>query len=247
MQKLVSALCITYGRYKLLEEAIESFLRQDYINKELIIVNDLAEQTLIFDHPQVKIYNFKTRFPTIGDKRNESVKLSSGEILLSWDDDDIYLPWMISKLAKEFELDTRLGFVQPNKSWCLNGDKLEYSKGWCAHTAFTKESFNAVGGYASINSGQDMNLINKLKKYLGLIRTKELMFSNEDACYIFRWNNGNYHLSGFGRDRPNRESGFNQIEKSIKSKPIEPLIKLNPHWNKDYLQLTKDFILKSKQ
>ena len=91
-EKLISALCITYGRHQLLEEALESFLRQDYPNKELIIINDLPEQTLIFEHPQVKIFNFKERFPTIGDKRNKSVEMSKGDILTSWDDDGIYLP-----------------------------------------------------------------------------------------------------------------------------------------------------------
>lgn len=241
-KKLISALCITYGRYFLLEEAIESFLKQDYSNKELIIINDLPEQTLIFNHPQVKIFNFKERFPTIGDKRNKSVELSNGEILTSWDDDDIYLPWLLSRLVKEFELNPQLGFIQPNKSWCLSGDNLGPSKGWCAHAAFTRESFNAVGGYAQINSGQDMNLLNKLKKYLKSNGAKEISFSKEEACYIFRWNNGAYHLSGFGRDKEGKVSGFNKIEQAIKSKHIEPIIELKPHWKKDYLKITRDYI-----
>jgi glycosyltransferase involved in cell wall biosynthesis len=242
-KKLISALCITYGRYFLLEEAIESFLRQDYPNKELIIVNDLPEQTLIFNHPQVKIFNFKERFPTIGDKRNKSVELSSGEILTSWDDDDVYLPWLLSRLVKEFELNPQLGFVQPDKSWCLSGDVLESTKGWCAHVAFTKKSFEAVNGYASINSGQDMNLVNKLKKYLSpKNRAKIVSFSKEEACYIFRWNNGAYHLSGFGRDKEGKVSGFDKIKQDVNSKPIEPIIELKPHWKKDYFKITRDYI-----
>ncbi|MCL4258972.1 MAG: glycosyltransferase family 2 protein, partial [Anaerolineales bacterium] len=48
----VSCICPTYGRVELLEEAIESFLRQDYPGqKELIVLNDYAGQTLHFDHP----------------------------------------------------------------------------------------------------------------------------------------------------------------------------------------------------
>ena len=41
----VSCICLTYGRVALLEEAIFSFLQQDYAGvKELIVLNDLAER-----------------------------------------------------------------------------------------------------------------------------------------------------------------------------------------------------------
>ena len=48
---LVSCICPTYNRpprhQHLLEEAIASFLRQDYPNKELIVLNDCPGQELI--------------------------------------------------------------------------------------------------------------------------------------------------------------------------------------------------------
>jgi len=245
--KMISALCITYGRSHLLEEAIEAFLKQDYQNKELIIVNDLPEQKLIFDHPQVKVFNFDQRFSTIGAKRNKSVELSSGEILTSWDDDDLYLPWLLSTIVNEFEKQPNLGFIQPNKTWCLNGLNVEKSKGWCAHTAFTRESFNEVGGYKLINSGQDMDLVNRLKKHLSPAgRAKELNLTYNEACYVFRWNTGAYHLSGYGRDKEGKESGFSKIEKAIKSQKIEPQKILNPHWNHDYMGMINSFLASSK-
>ena len=52
----VSCMCLTYGRPHLLEEAVESFLRQDYRGlKELVVVNDLSDQHLAFEHPEVRI------------------------------------------------------------------------------------------------------------------------------------------------------------------------------------------------
>jgi GT2 family glycosyltransferase len=55
----ISCKCITYGRVATLEESVQSFLKQDYpADKcELIIVNDYPLQTLIFEHPQIKIVN----------------------------------------------------------------------------------------------------------------------------------------------------------------------------------------------
>ena len=65
----ISAKCITYGRVDTLEESIQSFLQQEFPGKkELIIVNDYPLQKLIFDHPEIKIYNLDETFPTIGDK-----------------------------------------------------------------------------------------------------------------------------------------------------------------------------------
>jgi len=56
---------ITYGRVEFLEESLHSFLIQDYPEKELVIVNDYPLQKLVFDHPQVRIYNLDETFKTI--------------------------------------------------------------------------------------------------------------------------------------------------------------------------------------
>ena len=62
----ISAKCITYGRTHFLEESIYSFLIQNYAGpKEMIIINDYPLQTLVFDHPEVKIINVQETFPTI--------------------------------------------------------------------------------------------------------------------------------------------------------------------------------------
>jgi hypothetical protein len=44
----VSRICLTFGRPRFLEEAIESFLRQDYPGEaELIVLNDLPRRNLL--------------------------------------------------------------------------------------------------------------------------------------------------------------------------------------------------------
>jgi hypothetical protein len=117
---LVSCICPTYNRppryQHLLEEAIASFLRQDYPNKELIVINDCPGQELICDEPGVRVVNVAERFPSIGDKLNAAVGLARGELIARWDDDDISLPWRLS-LSVE-----RLGdadYFNPRCYWFL--------------------------------------------------------------------------------------------------------------------------------
>ena len=106
----ISCKCITYGRVSTLEESIESFLKQDYPadKRELIIVNDYPLQTLIFEHPQVKVVNLVKTFETIGEKENYATELCQGDIICQWDDDDVALPNHLKNVAKHFTDDANI-------------------------------------------------------------------------------------------------------------------------------------------
>jgi Glycosyl transferase family 2 len=89
----VSCICLTYGRPELLEEAIHSFLLQEYPgDKELIVLSDFDRQQLMFEHPEVHVLNLTRRFRTVGEKANAAVALAAHDLLFVWDDDDVYLP-----------------------------------------------------------------------------------------------------------------------------------------------------------
>lgn len=50
---MISVLTLTYQRHFLLEEAIESFLRQDFSGEsEMLIINDSDKVDYIFDIPK---------------------------------------------------------------------------------------------------------------------------------------------------------------------------------------------------
>jgi len=89
-------LCVWQGRIAL-EEAVYSFLMQDYTGeKELVILNDYEEQDLIFEHPEVRIYNVKERYPTLATKMNDLLDMCKYEYLAPWAPDDICMPWRLS-------------------------------------------------------------------------------------------------------------------------------------------------------
>lgn len=93
---LVSCIMPTAKRPHYILKAIGFFERQNYPEKELIIVynenSDLPENIRVPDC--VKLV--KTNAVSIGEKRNKGCENSHGSIIVQWDDDDIYSPNRIS-------------------------------------------------------------------------------------------------------------------------------------------------------
>ena len=235
---LVSCVCSTYNRpphyQHLLEEAIASFLLQDYPNKELIVLNDCFGQELICEEPGVRVVNVAERFPSIGDKQNAAVGLARGELIAPWDDDDISLPWRLS-LSVE-----RLGdgeYFNPRCYWYLDNDGLhsDHPVGYANNASlFRRAAFEGVGGYPSVSFGTDAALD---AAFSGLAHAavdplrgdKELRRS--EWFYIYRWGVSPVHMSGRGVEDFYREVG--------KLPVVEGRFHLSPHWRRDYVAETR--------
>lgn len=69
--------------------AIRYFLRQDYPNKELVIIDDgvKAVAGLIPNDPRIRYYRLSQKLP-IGTKRNLACEAARGDLIAHWDDDD---------------------------------------------------------------------------------------------------------------------------------------------------------------
>lgn len=89
---IFSVICLTYKRNELLEECIYSVINQTLKDWELIIVNDCYTENIIYNHPQIKLFNLKEKFKTIGDKRNFGISNAKGDLIIQLDDDDFLLP-----------------------------------------------------------------------------------------------------------------------------------------------------------
>lgn len=250
----VSCMCLTYGRPHLLEEAIESFLHQDYEgNKELIVFNDLADQELVFDHPEVHIINVGKRFATVGEKRNATAALCTHEILFVWDDDDIFLPWRITYSMEMF--DPSRNFFKPSSAFVLNNGKLKgpdrnlFHSGGCWH----RKLFNLVRGYAHIGSGQDLEIEQRMEK-LHVGKGKNFNGIPLDKIYyLYRWQGtGSFHLSVFGKDKTGKIPGNDKVAHYVAAKlkngeVPSGRIELNPHWKQDYVGLAAAYVAELRQ
>lgn len=250
----VSCMCLTYGRPGILEEAVESFLRQDYEGvKELVVLNDFEDQNLKFDHPEVKVINIAQRFNSVGEKRNACASLSSHEHLFVWDDDDIFLPnrisYTISKMTDPQENGAWADFFKPSKAFVFMNGRISYITENLFHSggAWTRKLFDSIKGYAHIGSGEDAVFETELEKRKPGRKRNFNHVELEDMYYIYRWGDfGSYHLSALGGDEGGITSN-QKVDNYMKEKAeTEGLprgdIYLSPHWKQDYVKMKEDFI-----
>lgn len=238
---LVSCICLTYNRapdhLDLLDEAVESFLRQDYPNKELIVLNDTPGQLLECDAPGVIVINLPQRLPSLGEKFNEAITYANGAMIAPWDDDDISLPW---RLSRSVELLGAGDYLNPGLYWFLDGQGLAHTESTgVGHftSLLSREAFDRVGGYPAVSLGVDFEMDQLLRS------TQETVVSPldgyqpldlDDWFYIYRWGVAPFHLSA---------NADTSRWDAIGAMPIVPgRFRIEPRWLADYTAMTREAI-----
>jgi hypothetical protein len=233
--RLVTCICPTYNRPPahqwLVEEAIQSFLLQDYPHRELIVLNDCPGQLLTYDDPRVVIVNAGRRFRSLGEKLNAAAGLSRGELIVPWDDDDICLPW---RLTRSIEILGQADYCNPSRYWYIDRDGLhgDHAMG-LAHgcSIFTRRAFDLVGGYPHTTGAQDLEMHERLRTHPGVIMAHPPELTLPDWYYIYRWGVSPVHLSSRMPHGPwYEEIGRRPVTKGT--------FRLRPHWREDYTSCT---------
>lgn len=226
------------GRYscELVEEAVESFLRQTYRHSELIILNDTPDQNLYYDppDPRVRIYNFSTRFKTLGDKCNYGISLARGSYVTRWDDDDISFPTRLESCVKLLQ-NGRIKVLQVGGYWWMDQGKYEACEGlYGFQQDLYATEVAAKTGYMSKSNGEDQDMRRDCIAAVGHHEYVKYLPTPAMAHYIYRWSDtGAVHLSC---SDPDPEKKYQQIGKM----PVCRVnYKLNPHWNTDYIEAIK--------
>lgn len=240
----ISAKTTTYGRVDMLEEALHSFLIQEYKgDSELVIVNDYPLQTLYFEHPKVRIINLKETFPVIGEKENFAINQCNYDCIVNFDDDDVVLKNHFRNVCKYFPGHDLLHW---NNAIYMVGHKISAIRavGNCG-IVYSKSYVQSIGGYPREQAGADMTLVVSMQK--SGCRVVRAMPPDDEVSQIYNWGNGSYHLSGQGRDRDGRENIIIRHSRHIENlrkqgKIPTGDIELKPHWNRDYHQILKDYL-----
>jgi hypothetical protein len=243
----ISCLCLTYGRPKeLLEEAVYSFVNQDYQGeKELLVLNDFGPQVLYCHHPQVTMINLPVRFRTLGEKRNAAVGLCQHDLVAIWDDDDIYLPHRLSfSVAKYVEAKR---YFKPTRALLLNNGQVNGTETNLFHSSgmWHRSLFKEVGGYTAMDAGEDAVLEQRFRDLVG----PDLEYTDirlDEIYYLYRWSgSGSYHISGFQQEKRGREyqmvreHAYRELEAGrIRAGELV----LRPHWKADYTAMARAYI-----
>jgi len=221
---MISVLTITYKRHHLLEEAIESFLRQELPPQcEMVIINDNAEVDYKLDHPNVRIINHKERFPSIAAKLEWGYKQCKYDYIYRLDDDDLLAPWALNNVKMDIDHNP--------------GHEIYRSSGmyFFVNNKFDSERSN-------INNGNVYT-----KSYLDRIKfpdksgdeDADITFHHDGKIYesklkhtmLYRWGMNTFHISGMGQQTS--EVILAHADKVLDS-DTKGTLNLNPHFDNDY-------------
>ena len=225
---MISVLTITYKRHHLLEEAIQSFLSQEFTGEcEMVVINDNVDVDYIYNHPKVRIINHKERFPSISAKLEWGYKQCNYPYIYRLDDDDLITPWGLSNVAKDIE-------EHP-------GHEIYRSRGmyFFVNNRFEKESDNINNGNVYTKAYLDRikfpNRSGDEDNFITYGHNAEIYQSKLKHTMIYRWGMNTFHISGLG-----------QVENSVILDHADVVldntkgeIKLNPHFNNNYYDQLK--------
>lgn len=221
----------------MLEEAIHSFLIQDYAGElELIVCNDLPSQTLVFDHPRVTMVNLPERCANLGEKRNVTASHAKGEWLMTWGDDDIHLPWRISRLIHTAE-ESALEFCLEGSHFILDhrGVHRKFYATAGAHIV-SADLFRRVGGIAPLSSGEDVEFNDRVMADLGKITACDAY-----PGFLYRWHSDRPHVSGQSGDH--YKAFGDRIDVLIAAgKEPQGVVHLQPQWRQPWLDLVSNHL-----
>lgn len=243
MGRLVTCMMPTYNRAaapnRCLDESVEAFLRQDYPDKQLIIVNDCAAQKIRFAHPQVRVYNFDKRAACLADVFNTCARLGDGDVFTVWTDDDIRLPWTLSI---GMECLGAAGYITIGPHLFKDGDRpLELIDSALHQTAMiSRAAFDRLGGYPPSNQEHDAVMDRDARLKLGAAYRPPAFVDPVMAFLIYRWGDGNYHISGAYPEYQGDPTEYIRVGQ----RPVEAgEFTIRPFWARDYVADARTAVL----
>jgi glycosyltransferase involved in cell wall biosynthesis len=243
---MISVLTITYQRSHLLEEAIESFLRQNFTGEsEMIIINDSDKVDYVFNHPKIKIYNIKTRFSSIWEKLKFGFNHATYNHIYRLDDDDLLTPWALKNSWDDIVENPNYEIYRSNGHYFFIHNVYQHvSDNVNNGNIYTKPYIERITPFMkNVANGEDSMMSFGFD-------AKIFMSRKQEKTMIYRWGMGTYHVSGMGlntnEDIRTRTDELVEIIATERNRNIEAgVLNLQPHFiNEYYHQLPIDYATK---
>jgi hypothetical protein len=227
---MISVLTLTYKRHHLLEEAIESFLRQENIKEcEMVVINDNPEVKYIYEHPNVKILNLDERFPSISEKIKWGYKQCMHNYVYRLDDDDLLAPLALKMTKEDIDNNPDYEIYRSSGMYFYNNNKFDSI---CDNinngNIYTKEYLDRIK-FPDKSGDEDADIT--------FHHNGKIFTSKQTPTMIYRWGMNTLHISGLGV-QPNSVV-LDQADRVLDNRT--GIVELNPHFNEDYYgQINKD-------
>jgi len=126
----VSVIIPTYNRGWILREAIDSVLRQEFSDYELIVVDDGStdDTRAILDSYGQDIIVLRQPNQGVSAARNRGIAESSAQLVSFLDSDDLWLPQKLARQVAFFQSNPDALICQTEEAWVRNGVRVNPKK-----------------------------------------------------------------------------------------------------------------------
>lgn len=240
---IISCLCPTFRRPRLLQNTIACFLAQDYPadRRELLILDDDGAYNNVTStgvKGYYRVISVKERYPTLTAKYNALASQAVGTVFAVWEDDDIYLPWHLSANTRCMGSSIEVPWLSKmSQIYSTYGNKLqiEDSQGrFHASLVFNRSAFNTVGGWPNTKRADfDQQLIQSLQNKVSVC---DPIKEGVKPSYCFTWETSqDYHGQSFMRS-PEDETWYDRGATEIQV-PSEYPSNLSPQFVPETLKV----------
>lgn len=213
----IDCLQVTYGRHSRVEESLACFLRFDYPNRHLYILN-AHECPLQFNHPLVTVINEPGRHPTLGHCRNRLLDFAQGEFAVIYDDDDLWLPHFLSTAVQR--IGDGVAWKSARSWWCNGPDKFDLAANAMEASILWKTAFLRSIRWHTGQGDESKTLM----AALGNAGPKQDELGIWSP-YLYRFGCGEWHASGtIGDGRPDatRSAEWRRMNNDVRDSPLVP-------------------------
>lgn len=233
----ITALMLYYGRRNFAEEAVESFLRQTYPHKRLLIVNTHPDPVWFEqEHPNIEIHNLlPDSFENLNEKYNYGFSQIRTNWWAPWDSDDLWMPWHFENIVNGIPEER---WPDPLKVGVTKCYFACYNKicqiGWNMWSNCIYETFDSEG---KLHPGCDQTSpINCDNQTLNENNWKRRWLRDSPPSVIFRWDD-----SGHGSEVVGEKGLAFQAKLREKMNAVRNSKPFRPHWDRDYVADVEEF------
>jgi len=200
---LVSCIMPTHNRRSFIPQAIEYFLRQDYANKELVIVDDGSDAVsdLVPEDERIRYIRLNAK-STVGAKRNLACEQARGDVIAHWDDDDWQAPhrlsYQVEALLREetdvcgiqmllfYDIETgrawQYTYPMHQRAW-LSGSTLCYRRAFWASNRFAPINVGEDSRFVWSGSRERMTVLTDSSFHVGIIHRQNVSPKNTHGAH----------------------------------------------------------------